>query len=394
MHYILYLAIEGFYVGCVGTEPGRPTLVHRDGVVLDACPQARERGVVPGTALGEAKAVLRDDGRCIPFVPETYTPHRDRWLDVCLGFSDRIEPGLPHEAYIDLTGHPRPERVADDLLVALAPRALVAGLAPGKWIARADARSIDLRASALGVPQCEAVTDVVAYLSRIPTTMLLPLDTAVRERLCFLGYRWARDVARAGTSELRSQFGTDAFLVHETAHGRVLDQVEPSYPERSLLVSLSFGGPLDDSVRLDHGLTSLAQRCAATLCDTDQTAQGLVVRFESEEGANTVSRRAIAKPVQTATALTAALRALWTSSRCTFPPVSATVHMTGLRPAPRRQRSFTGSESVYERKETCERVVRTLTAAYGDGTLVRAADLEPARRVRLLRVWKHATGWR
>ncbi|MBS1713411.1 MAG: hypothetical protein JST30_03655 [Armatimonadetes bacterium] len=393
MHYILYVALEGFYVADQDDGSGRATVVHQDSTVLDACRLARERGVVPGTALSEAKSILREEGRFLAFSPDVYARAREEWLDTCLRFSDRIEPGRPHEAYVDLTGHARPARAADELLAALAPRQPVAGLAPAKWIARVEARSVDVGAAAFGLPVMEALTDVASFLGRIPTTLLLPIAAPYRERLCFLGYRWTRDVARAGLHELRSQFGSDAIAIQEAAQGRVLDQVAPSYPERSLTVSLEFGAALDDRVVLDLGLRHLAQRCAARLCETDQTAQGVVARFESEDGASALGKREFAKPAQTATVLAAALHALWDTSRCPFPPVSATVHLTRLRPAPRSQRSFTGTESYAERSQTCDRVVRTLTAAYGDGTLVKARDLRVPRRELVLRAWRHATGW-
>lgn len=394
MHYILYVAIEGFYVALAPGDGARPTVVHLDGTVLDACPLARERGVVPGTALSEAKSILREEGRILAFAHDAYQEARDAWLDVCLRFSDRIEPGLPHEAYVDLTGHARPERSADELLAGLSPRDLVAGLAPAKWIAQTEARNVDVRAALFGLPVTEATTDVKSFLGRIPTSLLLPLDPSHRERLCFLGYRWARDVARAGLHELRSQFGSDAIKIQETAQGRVLDQVVPVYPDRSLVVTLAFDRPLDDCVLLDQGFRHLAQQCASRLCETDQTAQGVIVRFESEEGDRAIAKREFAKPAYTATVLSTAFRALWDVSQCPFPPVTATVHLTRLRPSARRQRSFSGTESVVEKELTCDRVVRTLTAAYGDETLVRACDIRVPRRERLLRAWKHATGWR
>ena len=117
MHCILYLGLVGFYTKVVeGATPSLPTVVHHDGKVIDSCEAAQALGVSVGGALSEAKAVLRETGRMIAYHEEDYTGARDAWLDVCLSYSDGLEFGMPHEAYIDLSGHPDPGDVARVLI--------------------------------------------------------------------------------------------------------------------------------------------------------------------------------------------------------------------------------------------------------------------------------------
>lgn len=368
-------------------------VVHREGVVLDAGEGAIGRGVKVGQALSEAKAVLRDDGAYVLYREEEFLAARDAWLDVCAAFSDVIEPVTPHEAFIDLTGHPEPRETGEALLGHLQGE-LTAGLAPGKWVARLAARGIDRDALQAGLPVIEQVRDVPAFLSDVPTAYLLPVPPEHRQRLEFLGYRWVREVATAGIGVLSAQFGRDAFLIHEAARGRALDAVVPGYPREAVSARVAFDCPLTDRLQLEEAVNRVCAELSSELCSRDATAEELAVFFEPENGPPIVSRRKLGKPVQAATPLRVAVHALWSNVPLASPPVAVKVLLSGLKKAPRGQVSLHGLAGKEERSRSCDVSVRCLRAAFGEETVKKAVELKVPRRELVLRVWKRATGWR
>ena len=93
--------------------------MHRDGRALDACPEARAAGILPGMALAEARSVLAGAGRLVAWEEEPYREASRRWLEAVAEYSDAVEPLRQHEALADLTGHPRPREAAEALWRAL-----------------------------------------------------------------------------------------------------------------------------------------------------------------------------------------------------------------------------------------------------------------------------------
>lgn len=120
MNTILYVRREGFYVSALlARDPslfGAPLIVHHQGSVLDMNDAASARGIRLGMAEREAKTILRGEGKMIALKPEDFRAEASAWLDLCAEASDTVEPGLPHEAWVDLSGHPRPSETAWELL--------------------------------------------------------------------------------------------------------------------------------------------------------------------------------------------------------------------------------------------------------------------------------------
>lgn len=389
MHYIFSISRLGFYTEAMGEGC---TVVSYEGKVLDASASALSMGVKVGSQISEAKAVVRSEGRFVPFVFDDFRAARDEWLDKCLSYSDRIESPMPHEAYIDLTGHPRPSEAASSLLQELGGD-MVAGLAPSKWLARLAARPVATAPSLAGFPVIEAVRDVTEFLQPVPTSLLTPVPVAHRERLEFLGYRWVREVALAPLGVLLGQFGRDAFTIHEAAQGRIADAVVPNYPPSSLSMRIDFERGCDDSTLIDDAVAQVTRHLAVELCDRDSTAEEVLVSIERELGPPYVARRKFGKPVQAATPLRVAVQALIGQSALDFEPVAIRVTLIGLKKSPRGQKTLLGQASTFERQRSCESALGSLKAAYGHSVVQKAGELRLPRRELVLRAWKRATGW-
>lgn len=390
MAQVLYVCLEGFYTSVVWPLD-RPHVVHMDGAVLDSCPLAQQRGVSPGAPLAEARAILRDDGAYTELDPEACEPHRDRWLDRLLPYSSLVMPGLPHEAWVGLDGHPEPMSVSEGMLRAVAgevPCGIVAGVAPHRWVAELASVRLDLAPLRWGVPVLEPVTDVAAYLAPLPVALLRPVSPQHRARLAALGHRTIGRVAAVPLAVLRTQFGKDAGLVSSAACGTWPDPVVPCYPGACAEERWNSLAPIVSSLELAEVLAMLAVRLAATLRAAGQTADEILLAFESEEGEFLACRRRMTKSASSADGMRVALHAEWQKSRLGFPPVAVRVAGLGLRPIEACQEGLWGARSSVKGS------IGAVRAAFGDGAVRLASEVPVPRHRRMLGAWRDANGWR
>lgn len=397
---ILQVCLSGFYTHAFSAEasPGVCRVVHHEGKVLDSCALSVSKGVVRGTALSEAKAVLRESAVFTEYSESEYVSHRNAWLDVLLCVCDSLEVGMPHEAFLDLGLHPGPRELAESVLARVIDQfpqyQVSAALAPGKWIARLASSRVDRQALKMGLPTLEHVEDAQEFLESIPTKLALPIPVEHRARLEFLGYRWARQVATAPLAVLQEQFGKDAFLIHECARGRVVDGVTSNYPGRVVSSRVVFGAPQENNLQLENALSQCCADLASQLCSSDVTATDIRLYFDGEPSASLVLSRTFPRPVQSATQLKVATMALWRSCALSFAPQAVRIVLSGLQRSPRGQKSFLGLEDAQERSRSRDVAVSCLRAAFGEHVVQAGSDVYVPRRVRLMRVWKRATGWR
>ncbi|MGE0001436.1 MAG: hypothetical protein AB7F50_05745 [Fimbriimonadaceae bacterium] len=390
MAQVLYVCLEGFYTAVV-RPLDRPHVVHADGAVLEACPLARERGIAAGASLAEARAVLREEGAYSELDPEVCEPHRDRWLDRLLPYSTRVMPGLPHEAWVDMAGHPDPYTAAEGALRSVAeevPCGLVAGTAPCRWVAELAVSRLDLAPLRWGVPVLEPVTDVRSFLARLPVALLRPVSPQIRARLVALGHRTIGHVAEVPLAVLRTQFGDSAALVSSASQGTWPDPVVPTYPGTSAEERWNALVPIECSLELSEVLGVLALKLSCTLHATERTAEEVMLVFESEEGRCVTCRRRMTKSAASAEGMMVALHAEWQKARLDFPPSAVRVAALGLRPIE------SGQEGLWRSRSSVKSALGTVRAAFGDGAVKMASEVPLPRHRRVISAWHDANGWR
>lgn len=378
--FICYARVEGFYARPHGGT--HPVVVHHDGRVLDACAEARRAKVAPGIALSEAKAIL-PRARWVAYEPEPYREASEAWLDVCAELSDRIEPEMPHAAYLDLSAHARRADLVVGLELALRERLgwrVTCALAPGKWLARL---AVDLEVA--------RVDDAATFLDRLPVAMLAPVSPEHRRRLQSLGFRTIGQVARAPLGVLLDQFGDEGIVVHEAARGRGLEPVRADYPERAAFARHAFESPADSRPALDAGLASLAGQLAEVLTKGDLQGQELRAHLEDEDGRITSVSRNPARPIQTSAQALFALRLVVGEPE--RPPLAIRACMPRLQPRGASQLCLRTVESPRQRRQSAEIALRAVRAAFGDDAVQPASELSEPRRIKVLRAWREATGW-
>lgn len=379
MHYILFLSVDGLYTRWLGSTE-TPTVVHRDRKVIDANEGARRLGAFPGLALSEAKSML-SGVKFVAWKGDDDAEVRSSWLDALLEFTDRIEPGAPHEAYLDLTGHPDPISIAKKCIEKIGVP-LTAGLGCAKWIARAATH----HANALSSDHVVRPEGSLKELS----THLLPIPPAAQERLVFLGYRTIGEVQKAPSEVLRKQFGELGATIYSAARGGISEPVQGCYPPDTIAVRVYMEVPWVDEEGMEADLRTLASRMGRALVDKDRAARKLQLIFVDEEGKQEDRERTFSKPLRTGFQVFSALRGL---AQETFPAIEARARLSHLEKAVTRQfelarlRTSSTSDSM---KEALDGV----RARFGSESVKPAGECSVPRRKAVLRAWCDATGWR
>ena len=383
MHYIVYLSVEGLYAHQLGGCDEGALVVHRNRVVIDANPSAQQLGARLGMTLTEAKAMLSG----VLFAEWDTDQDRvatDSWLMPLVELSDKIEPGNPHEAYLDLSAHPDPIRMLPRIL-ELIHFPVRMGLGASKWIARASAR--DPRRS---LPTVDLVVRPVAALKPYPTDTL-PIPSEMHERLVFLGYRTIGDVQQAPLEVLKKQFGPLGALIFQSSRGGCLQVVEPNYPDETIACRQQLRSSWQTLEERDADLRKIATRLAQPLVDADQAARGLTVTLIDERGERSVRERTFAKPLRTGLQIFSALQGVC-GSEDVFEPVEIRARLSELESSRARQyelsqmRTDAPTESMHE-------AIEAVQATFGSQAVIAGSAWQAPRRQVVMKAWKDATGW-
>lgn len=435
MRYYLHLSLHRFYALALAQHQASlratPFLIEEKGVVVDLSLEAELEGIRKGMGLNEARSIL-PEVRVIPYEVSDYTEAQMAWLDACLLYSGVIEPGKPDEAWIDLSGHPDPGWIAEELVreVRRLSGCLVRGaIASRKWVARL-ASSLSQPVIGLSEPDSEeivevfgeagwtketlrerkggsfgrmhrplgaslpVISDVFAFLDPIPTRCLEPVSLIHRARLEFLGFRTIGQVARAPIAVLRRHFGADGIAIREAAMGGVSDTVRALYPPDSVTVSRCFEGGCSDAVALESALWETAASLASALRDRDRIGADLIGVIELEADRFRLRRR-MAKPMQAATVLFRAMQQMMRGGEADWSKGiwSWRWMMPWLKSARSRQTAFHTMPNIADKQARAEQVIGGLNAAFGPNRVLRAGDVPETRRQRVLRIWGEHNGW-
>jgi nucleotidyltransferase/DNA polymerase involved in DNA repair len=390
---ILFIRLDGFYTGVVWPDE-RPQVVHSHGLAVECCPRAQARGLRAGAPLSEARAVLRGEGAFREYSAEACLPFRDAWLGSLLPYSVRIMPGMPHEAWVDLAGHPDPAWAAGEALASLAaatPCHIAAGLAGACWVARLAARPCSRRALALALPAASCVDSPRAFLAPRPVADLSPVSPKARERLAALGCRTVGEAAAMPYSSLRTQFGPEAPVVEAASQGRWPDPVVPTFPSESMEEAWTGLGPIEDSYVLEEVLGILALRLGAGLAARGRTAGELALGLEGSGMRHWCSRK-LAKPASSSGALKTLLVAMLARKRPSFAPETVRATALGLQPVGGAQAGLWCDKARDAKALSAS--LGLLRASYGEGSVRKASEIPLPRRMMVLAAWRDANGWR
>lgn len=391
MRSILAIELSGFYIK--GFPDDRPTIIHHGGFVIDACPAARARKVTIGRTVQEAKLILREHGRYVLLEPSGYAKACEQWLNILFRFSGVIEPELPHQAFVDLSDHPRPAEIAAMLLHDLAVSTqldISCGIAPTKWLARLSASHCHPEALRLGILPAEPIVNASEWLSSRSVRDLTPLSDEIIERLVRLGAPRVRDVQRLSSRVLAQQFKRQAPLVEAVARGAFGKPVQCLWPPKSLFERLTLENGADGEA-IKHGLQRLGRVAAARLSSSEQEAMFLVLTVGFESGRHLEFSRTCKQPLRSALHLTTHLNQLFDRIMVDEAVESLRVSLLNLEPAKRRQDSlYHGDGSDVS---AAEEVIERLRRCHGPNSLFRASEVTLSYEAKVLKEWKRSIGW-
>ncbi len=328
--------------------------------------------------LGEAKAVLRD-GVLRQWSHDEHRQAQRAWLDRCVPFSDVIEPVDQHEALVDLSAHPQPTSVLDQMISAIG-RPLRLGVSRTSWLARVALEH--------GDPQNCAYHDPARFLCEVPTAALSPVALECRQRLEFLGYKKAGEVAQIPLHVLRRQFGQQALTIHLAATGRGGDPVVGIYPEATASERFYLQSPVECTDAIEQALSWLAMRLVHHLEARDLQSTRMRLWLSYEDEPDELRERVFAKPMQGEESILFAARMLSTAAK---PVTGLRIQLPELVKASRKQ------PGLYSMRTDSERAVqdsiRQIRKLYGEAAVRKGSEIPLSRRQCLLRAWKDATGW-
>ncbi len=396
MHYFVCLRVLGLYALALQEADPKlattPVCVHRTKSILDVNAQASARGVHRGMPLGEARSIL-PEGHFRKWDPEPYRGIQRRWLDHLCTFVNEIEPDFEHEAFADLTGHPDP--------VAMAIRArgyltkqlgleVQLGMGPSKWMAR----------SLCGVAPAGMLEIVLREAVRSPGTAIcdlpvnrLPVLRETSERLRFLGYTQIGRVREVPLEQLLRQFGEEGHVVYQACRGGWIDTLHPSYPDRSMAEGVAPEGGIQDLASLEECLRLLAKQLGSRLQSEDFFGKHLSLAIELESGVVQVRKRVFVKPLKCERTAWFAMKTMLESPP-EEPIVRIQARLLELERIRRIQADLSGATDRREREISAASAFCHLRKVLGDECVKVGSELEEPRRVKVLRAWRDATGWR
>lgn len=256
---------------------GRPS-------VLDATPEARQKGIRTGLSLREATALCPS---AIVLAPDPAAEHEQlRAITAALdAISPLVEPdpGDPGTWYIDLTGlgrHFASTRAAGQHILrqvapSLRPRA---GIAVGKFAARVAANRSGPGAITLLPP------DRARQLLASAPVALLPLPAATLHELHLMGIETLGQYVAIPRAKVGSRFGPAGQRAWDLITGDADDPVTPPPRELTVVESLEMPAPATSHDTLMFALRQLIARAFRAPDLRYRQAQQLTIRAGLEHG--------------------------------------------------------------------------------------------------------------
>lgn len=290
---ILHLDLDAFY--CAVEELLNPDLCGKAFVVAG---QPGERGVVssasyPARKFGAHSAL--PTARALRLCPQAivvnprhrlYSEYSDQVMDLLAGVSPLVEQISIDEAFLDVTGDPRPgsdlaahlqARIRDEIglpsSLGVATNKLVAKIATnvGKAGARGDGPPFGLM---IVPPGEEAV-----FLAPLPAEMLWGVGPKTAARLAELGIHTVGELAAWPEGDLARRFGAHGEAM--SRHARGLDE-RPVVPEREakqISAETTFARDVADAAILRRTLLGLAETVGRRLRAAEVAANTIKLKL-------------------------------------------------------------------------------------------------------------------
>jgi DNA polymerase-4 len=293
-------------------------------------------------------------------------------------FSPLVEQISVDEAFVDLTGTRALFGEPLDAVRAIKRRIQTetrltasAGLAANKFVAKV-ASDLEKPDGLVAVP----AGGEPAFLAPLGVERLWGVGRVTTRELAGLGIRTIGELQRLPPAVLRRRFGRLGGHLHDLAFGRDARAVTPDLDAKSIGAEHTFAVDSRDLARLERVLRGQAERVAAELRRAGLTAACVTLKLRFADF-HTTTRRATGDPTQDGLQIFRRAKALLERER-----LVQSVRLIGVS-ASRLGAEGAGQLSLLDgaavRRERLAHVVDALARRFGDGAVVPAALLDPAR---------------
>lgn len=376
----VWIELPGFYVA--QHPQARPLIIVKDGLVLDANQLALERKVSPGMPDRMAKNII-GDADFLAWNPEDYYARQQEWLNLCLDYTDGIEPIEQHSAFLDFKLHPQPQEMLSKLSQNLTEKFKLTpyvGLAQAKWIAKLAAHAPIVST---------AFEDPESFVASFPVTSLEPASIETRTTLKSLGCKTIGQVARMSFDELKKRFGNEVLAIRQAAHGSYIEPVKHVYPLNSISNRFNFDGAVESWETILEGCNAWSQTIGKKLQRQSDKGAKVHLFLEFEDGSSKAIRKTFSKPIKCPRSVLGALKLLL-EGQIQMPLLSMRILLPELQKVKAEQHSLF---EVEKQVEFIQPSLESIRKAYGIKSIELGSQREVLRKTRVLRAWKNATGW-
>ncbi len=352
-----------------------PLAIEREGRVVACDMEARGRGVRPGDAIVQARAVCAHL-EVLPIDDAADRAALEGVAEALLSLAPRVEVAPPDTLFLDATGASLlgPGGEGEAILTARAT-ALAADLglrcrsafANGRRPARALARHA--RTPGAG-PDGTA-----AALARLPLADL-ELDVELGSRLAALGLCQVGDLASLPPETLAHRFGAAGLAAWRLARGDDPSPLAPHVPRGIPQERLDLESPVESVEPLLFGLRRLCDRLAARLAGRGLGAARLALTLKLDPRGEERVEIGLARPTSASSRWLLVWRERLASLRLQAPVVAAVLEVAEAAPVPSQQLAL-GDRP--EQLAALEAVLARIAARLGDGAFFAAEAVDRYR---------------
>ncbi len=378
---ILHVDLDAFF--CSVEELLDPTLkgaafavghaADKRGVISTASYAARRFGV--HSALPTAQALrLCPQLKLLPPRFKLYSEYSHRIMAFFEAETPAVEQVSIDEAFLDLTGDPRPgSAVAARLQARIRDETGLPssfGVASNKLVAKI--------ATNLGKPHGLVVVppgEEAAFLAPLPLEMLWGVGPKTRQRLAELGMQTIGDLAGWPDADLARRFGAQGADLARHARGLDDRPVEPEQEAKSISKETTFARDVRDRAVLRRTLLELSEQVAASLRERGLAARTVKIKLRWPPFETHTRQVTLPEPADLDSELFAAALSLFDQAWERGRPVRLIGVGVSALQAPARQLSlFEGAP--HAREEKLAAAVDKIRAKYGWDAVRRAALLD------------------
>lgn len=341
--------------------------------VYDASKGAASSGVRPGLSLHQAYA-LCPEAIFLPADEGRYRQAMAEVTDVLDDFSPVVEVDGVGSAYIDITGVPKEEALAEEIAAQIYRRTRLKcciGISDGRFFARVAA--LTTNENVLTVPP----GGDKAFIASMPID-LLPGPAETLQRIRYLGLRTIGQLAGFPSESLVAQFGSEGARYHDLANGIDRTRLTPQGKPATVAVAIDLEPPATICLQVLYACQTVLQDPLEETRRQGKSCREMLVRVGFTSGDSIEGRLRFKQPTVSISHIQHRLHSWLDEVTFPSPVVRLELELTLTGEAGTNLRLWSGA--MTPRQGTME-VARNLKERFGYQPLKQVRELDPDARL-------------